>query len=163
MSTNPLAEKYVGQYLGPNKIVGIEVIEMKTPSGGSIFEVETRSVSENNVEFFEKELVPERAVAVTISEQSRDYTKTFEAKMNALVPQIVDLLEEYNVDYSQIDTMIKSIEMQADMRFNRALSFLFTKNDKNFIPGFDPRNSISLLMAERVINSIPKEDAPTEK
>lgn len=160
MSTsNPLEEKFVGKYLGPDKIVGVELLTIKTPSGGNIFEFETERVGQDNVRYTEKEIVPEKSVAIAVGDQPKDYTKLFQDKMNVIIPEIVNVIEEYNLDFSQVDALTRSLTISLDLRFNRALSFLFTGDDKNFIPGFDPRNSVSVLGTEKVIAAIPNSDA----
>ena len=161
MSTNPVADEYVGKFYGPEKIIGIEVVDKKTPLGAMIFSL-TLEKEVRDTKYTHKELTTEQSLAMNVSDDgSIDYTKMSENLMNELVTKTIELMQEYNISYSQVDLFCKGLAQVLDMYYDRSVSYLFTGDGDQFIPGWQPKTDVSLLDAVRVIDSIPKKDAGT--
>jgi len=151
-----LKEKYVGQYLGPNKIVDIAVLSEEVPMTLEL-KVEKHV---NNKTIFEKHVLSEDAVAVYVTPESSDYTKLFEAKVDVIVPLMVAILAKYSIDFTEIDLIADKFKQQVKLHFNRATSLAFTGDDSRFIPGWDPMNDVSFAQAMFMISkAAPKDDA----
>jgi hypothetical protein len=142
-----LKDKYVGQFIGPDKISDIIVTDFTTPLGSMVFEV--------TYETGMKELYAEKGLTVVVSKEAKDFNHVRDARVSAMVPQIVDLVIEYDLPLVQHVYFLGQVGEQLKNRLNRAQSFLIHGTDERFIPGFDPMTDMTLLDAERVIAKIP--------
>lgn len=145
-----LEVKYVGRFLGPDEIEAVIVTEQKTPSGGYVFEVTLKSG--------QKKLLTEKAIALLVTDEAKDYNYLRDHKMFVLIPKIVEVIEEYDVPSGEIPHLIQMMSYELENRFNRALNWMWSKNDSRYVPGFDAMYDATLLMAERVIQEIPKDE-----
>lgn len=144
-----LDKMFVGKFYGPEKIASIEVIDMKTPSGAHIFQITTESER--------KYLVPQKAMIV-ITDEMKDWNFVRDTKVQAMVPEMANVVAEYDIPHSQIVYMAAILGQHLSNHFNRAHNFLWTGDDRNYVPGYDPLNDITLLGAERINQQIPARD-----
>lgn len=140
---------FIGRFIGPNKIKSFELLDITTPSGGAIFEF--------SYEDGRKELLPEKAVAVFISDEPKDFQHLFDSRINAIIPGIIDLLKEYDIPFEQFESLMVRVASQFQNHFNRANAILWFGTSEEYIPGSDTTSRLTLLMAERV-NSTQKPD-----
>jgi hypothetical protein len=145
-----LKSKYVGKFIGPNKIADIEVTELTTPKGAAVFEV-TYTLGH-------KELFPERGLVVVVTNEIKDLTYVRDMRVEAIVPTVIDLVQEYDLPGAQMNYLLTMIGTQWNNRFGRALNWLMFKDDKRYAAGYEPANDFSLLMAERVNKGIPPKE-----
>lgn len=146
-----LNNKFVGKYFGPDMISSIEITPQTTPSGGVVFSVVFASGA--------RTIVTEKTLVISISDKPGDYTKLLDTKLQAVVPEIVALLEEYDIASFEVESLVSRIKANVEMRFNRAINFLFSGDDSRFIPGWDHKTDVTMLMSEKVISQIPKDAA----
>lgn len=149
-----LKNKYVGKFIGPGKIVSIELSEQKTPIGSEIFSVQLRQGSSPSYDM----LIPIKGLIAVVSEKATDANYMRDKRINMIMPEIINIIEEYDIPATQIVYLAQVLGGEIDNRINRAQSFHWHNDDSRYVPGYDPLNEISLLMAERVISSIPKKD-----
>lgn len=145
-------EKYIGKFIGPDKIEEVLFTEQRTPNGGVVFEL--RLSNGTTV------IMPEKGLVAVVSDEAKDHNHVRDARVNMMVPEIVKIIEEYDLPVTQVVHLLQSIGSAIDNRFARAMNWMWTRNDKRFVPGFSPENDATVLMAERVIGQIPHE--PTE-
>lgn len=152
---------YVGKFIGPQKIVNVAQTTQVTPTGSMIF-LFTVSHMVNEQEIKEEILVPEKSIPLMVTETETDWNTLSASKINIIIEEVVNVLEEYNIEKMAIDTFMQGLKTSLNYRFDRAKNFLWTGNDDSFIPGYDPDRDASILLAEKVIQSIPKTDADRE-
>jgi len=145
-----LSKKYVGKFIGKDQIRGIAVLAQTTPAGSAVFEIDLGDGAG-------KTRLPEKALVLSVTDApENNYAEGLSARINAIAPIIIEAAEEYDLKFYEVRALGDAVVSQLTLRFHRAQNFLWTGNDKNFIPGFDPMNDQSILDAERVISSIPK-------
>lgn len=80
--------------------------------------------------------------------------------------KVMSILTEYNISVAEVEPflnpflaeftgLINSISFEIDNTFNRATNYLWTKNDKDFVPGTDMMSERTLLEAQKVNREIP--------
>jgi hypothetical protein len=139
-----LQAKFVGKFYGPHEIKDITVRK------GHIF----------NVTLDDEQTIPltEKAIIAIVTDEKNDYNHIRKALFDVLVPEIVNVIRDYDVSVSDINALFQEVGKEIDGRFARATNFLWTKDDKRFIPGFSVMDSVTLLMAEEVIDNILEHD-----
>lgn len=142
-----LKDKYVGRFIGPDKISDISVTEITTPLGSAVFEVTCESGL--------KDLYAEKGLAVIVSDEAKDFNHLRDARVNVMVPQMVELIMEYDLPSVQWVHLLGQVGDQLKNRLYRAQSFAVRGTDDRYIQGFDPETDMTLLDAERVIAKIP--------
>jgi len=147
---NNLHEAFVGKFVGPNKITEISAIEMRTPKGGYIFEV--------GYEDGTKEIYPETGFMLVVSDEAKDFNHIRDARVQAMVPEILNTIKEYDIPYEQFTWLMSQVAAQWQNHFNRANAVLWFGDASRYVPGSDTTDRLSLLMADRVNATA----APTE-
>lgn len=156
-----LETQYLGKYIGPQQITGIELTQQKTSSGSMVFEF-TVMKKVGDKEIFEKVLVPEKAIPLMVTDAETDWNTLSASKMNIIIEETVKVLEDYNIEKVAVDTLLQGLKTSLNFRFDRAKNFMWTGNDNLFIPGYDPDRDVSLLQAEAIIESIPNTNGESE-
>jgi len=147
METPSLQIMYVGRFIGPEKIADIQIVDFKTAMGSMVFEV----TFENGI----KELFPEKGLTAVVSDEIKDSNHVRDARISLLVPQILELAEEYNFPGYQMNHLLSMVGNQWNNKFGRAYNYLFFGDDSRYVQGYEPGNDFTLLDAKRVINRIP--------
>lgn len=142
-----LKAKYVGKFIGPNKIVDITVEDFTTKQGALIF-----SVTHENGDI---DIYPEKGLVAVVSNEIKDYNHIRDARVNLFVPQVLELMEEYDLPAGQLVYVLSQIGTQYRNHLSRAMNHLWRGDDRRYIPGIDPSDDFTLLMAERVNRKIP--------
>lgn len=156
-----LKEKYIGKYIGPQKITDVDISSNKTPLGALILRF-TVSKMIGEREMFEHILVPEKSIPLMVTDGETDWNTLSSSKMNIVIEDMIGVLQEYNIEKLQVDTLLQGLKTTLNFHFDRAKNFLWTGNDESFIPGYDPDRDVTLLHAESVIASIPHADREAE-
>ena len=139
MSTNEL----VGKYIGPNKIVSAE------EAGNGFVKVVVERISKDASIFLTKYLHQD-GIAVSISDESIDYTKDFQNRANKIAEEVAGVFTKYNIDYTELDLLMQTIKQHITLRFDRAVSKKLFGDDSVFVPGWNPLNDMSLAHAEMI-------------
>lgn len=155
--TFALLTKNMTQYIGPNKVVGLLKEEMKTPMGNEVVKV----VYENHP----SQYMTRKCFDLLVSETPPpgDYNYLQEKKFSILLPALIDLIMEYDLNYYEIGRLGQKLVDGLFERFHRASNFMWTGSDENYTPGFDFFNTRTVLDALKVISTIPpKEDGKSD-
>lgn len=147
-----LTVKYLGKFVGPDEIVGVSVTDQTTPMGAVVFEVTLKSGRVR--------LMTEKSMTILVTDEAKDFNFLRDRREYVLVPEIVKLIQEYDVPIQEVAHLVQMIAYEVDNHFGRAANWLWKKDDSQYTPGGDAMHEVTLLMAERVIRDIPK-DEPT--
>lgn len=145
-----LKEKYVGKFIGPDKISDIEVLDLLTSAGSMVFEVTLA----NGV----RDIYPEKGLVAIVSDEPKDYNHIRDARVNLFVPEVIKLMEEYDLPAGQLVYVLSMIGTQYRNHLSRAMNYIWRKDDSRYTPGVDPTDDFTLLMAERVNKGIPTKE-----
>lgn len=144
-----LSEKFVGKFYGPEKVTGFEATGGATLTGDVVFEITT--------EQGRKYLVPKKSLVI-ISDEKKDWNYIRDTKVSLMVPELVRVVSDYDLPSSQITYMAAIFGQQLSNHLDRAHNYLWFGDDSRFVPGFDPLNDITLLMADRINATIPSRE-----
>lgn len=139
----------IGKYIGSDEIVSINLVDFKTPKGSEIYEVTFKTGRSH--------IFSEKALGLIVTDELSDATTVQDKKFKPMVDEIVEIISEYDVNLGEIEMMFKQIAGKFDLEFNKAMSFLWFKNSKEFVEGFSPTHFASLLMAKGINKDIPNE------
>lgn len=139
-----LQARFVGKFYGPYAITDISV----------------RVDGVFNVSIDDGRTIPctEKSLIAIISDERKDHNHIRDARFSVLVPEIINKIQEYDLPVSDVNALLQDVAREIDNHFSRATNWLWTKDDKRYIPGFNPMNEITLVMANEVNSSIPKHD-----
>ena len=100
-------QEYIGKYLGPHQIAELVEEEVKTPLGKSVYEVKfKKTFAEDGRETTPAaELYTEKMLAIAASDESTDLTSLRDKRMKSVVSDILYILAEYNIRYSEFEYM----------------------------------------------------------
>lgn len=109
------------------------------------------------------------AEELTIEEKS--------TRRSEILKEMISLACEYDLTVKEIEgvlnilnnesnNLFSALGYQIDNAYDRAANFLWSKDDKTFIPGYDQANDLTLIQAKIVLDSIPvpeetKKETPT--
>ncbi len=113
-------EKYIGKYVGPNKIITAEEAEEKTYLGNT----KLKLVYENG----QTVLLPTDTVEAVMTEELSDLTKLREARVNPLVEKILVILTESELTNEDMNYAIgPKLTESLNMAVNQAQKILWGK------------------------------------
>lgn len=138
-------ENYIGKYVGPNKILSINVLDLKTSAGSAVMEIQ--------YEGGKKDLYPEKGFAAVVSSEPKDMNHLRDARVALMVPEIIGVIEEYDIPYEQFTYLMTMVAQQWQNHFNRANAILWFGEEKEYVPGSDTTDRLTLLMAKKVNNA----------
>lgn len=139
-----LQARFVGKFYGP-----YEIKDVKVRSDGVL----TLSLDDGkDIPCTEKSLV------AIVSDERKDHNHIRYARFNVLVPEMINVIEEYDIPVSDINALLQDVAREVDARFARATNWLWTRDDNRYVPGFNPMEDITLIMAKEITNTIPKHD-----
>lgn len=139
------------KFYGKGKVIGIEKVEgLTTPSGGEV----VRIMFENG----SKKIIGKMAYDKFSSDKQVDPNNHQAIKFSPVISLIIDLMTEYDIENYEVESLFKFIKDEIADRFDRASNYLWTGDDRDFIPGMDFRTFKTLLDVEKIIKSIPNKD-----
>jgi len=151
MISPEVRETLVGKFIGPDVIADVVEIDLTVPSGLSVIEV--------TLESGKKTIYPPRGLAAVASDEAKDYNYVRDSRVNLMVPEILNVVREYDIPLEQFQWLMTQVVMQYQNNFNRAKAILWFGSAGEYIPGSDTDDRLTLLMADRVnATSAPKED-----
>jgi len=135
-------------FLGPNEVEKIDPQEQKTPAGKPIVKVIFKG------ENVRSETMPLHVFNLLKTTEPKDYNWIRETKHAQLFKDLAALCLEADVKFSDLAYVCKELCNKLQDGFERASSFLWTGDDKAWIPGFDHRSDLTLLQADAVLKKI---------
>lgn len=148
---NPEAEK--GQFIGPRKVAMAVSTDHKTSGGNEVVEI--------HYEGGFKEMMPKNAFELMVTDKPSDWNALRDRKFKVILKELLTVVAEHDFKASDIEALNNAFANELFNGFNRATHYLWTKDDKSFIPGNNVVLERSLLEADMIIKSI--EDEPTDK
>lgn len=139
------------QFIGPKKVIGVTVLDIKTPKGNDVYKV----LYEGSSEMMTKEIFD-----VLATDIASDYSKAQSTKHNYISPRIIDLLKEFDVSVGEIEALLRVISNEFSNHFDRAIAIRWKGDAEDYVAGFNPMHSATLLEADEINN---KYDAETAK
>lgn len=131
-------DTYIGKFIGPRKITKLTLVETyKTTNGGSVFEVEYDGGF--------TDFVTESALKVVASDKEQDFNYIQDQKFNAMVPQVLAIMNEYDLPAYQLDGFFSRCLNALQNSFNRALSRMWYGHEKNFADGSNATDDFTLV------------------
>lgn len=146
-----MQEKFIGA-----KRVEFVVDEdtVKTPAGNPVVRVHFADKS--------VELMPKSSYELVVSTAASDANILREIKLMDLTKQILKVIAENDLKLGEIDDLNRRIGAALFENANRATNFLWTKDDKTFVPGFNCVLEQSVLDVEEILKTIPLKDNAAE-
>lgn len=94
------------------------------------------------------------------------------AKRKDILTEMISLACEYDLTITEIEgvlnilnnesnNLFSALGYQIDNAYDRAANFLWSGDDKTFIPGYDQSKDLTLIQAKQVLDSIPQETTET--
>lgn len=136
-------------YVGPNKVFGLVKEELTTPSGGEVFRV----VYENG----RSEIMTKKSYDLLATENPTDHTELRERKFKIVIPAFITLMMEYDFKSMDCHPFLNKLMDSLQENYDRASNFLWTGDDKSWIPGFNFVENRTLIECNKVLHSIKSE------
>lgn len=136
------------RYIGPTKVDEIHETDKKSPVGRDLYYV----TFENDAD--RPQYVTEELYEIVSSEEQEDDNYVQKQKFDDLIPELVDLISEYNLKFFELSTLMQKLHEQFQNRLERASNYQWTQNDDYWSPGFNYTNNIQTLDIREVIETI---------
>ena len=136
---------YIGKYLGPNKIIDIQ-----DSSGKENF-------MEVTFKGGEKKLTTKKGLESFTTDKSLDLTQFRNMRSEIIANELLLNVMEYDIKLGDLEHTMQTFADKIQDLFQRADSYLWTKDDKEWIPGREAINNRTLLEANRIITKIKDE------
>ena len=133
----------IGKFIGPDEIVSVTLLEVKTPKGGEVYEI---GFSNERRHLFSKTTL-DLIVTNTLS----DLNEVQEKKMIPMLTEVMDVIREYDLTTKEVSTLSQKLSAIFTDTFDRTTSFLWFGDKKEHVIGFDPLINASLLMARKIM------------
>lgn len=129
-------------------------------------------VRDTKYEVLFKELYP--LVGKHFMSYAEELTTEQKAERRAeIIKEMISLACEYDLSITEIEGVLNTLNTEAnnlfsalgyqiDNAYDRATNYLWSGDDKTFIPGYDQSKDLTLVQAKMVLDSIPKEEVTTE-
>lgn len=143
-----MAEAQTVSYIGSFKVTSVALVDQKTPMGNEMVDV---TYENGRVQRFTK-----KTYELVVTDIPSDATIVQKTKFNHLVPSIVSVIAEFDIEVFEIQALLQRIADNIDNSFSRATNYVWTKDDTQFVPGGNPLHTRSLLEADAVIRTIPE-------
>lgn len=156
MTENNIEEnkKSNDRFVGPRKVEFVVVTEDKTHGGNEVVKITYDSGYE--------ELMPKRAFENLVTDKPTDWNDLRGKNINGLVKELLAVIAEHHLKAEDVDVLKATLERELFNSFNRATHFLWTKDDKSFIPGTNTVLERTLIEADKIIKTIPQDEPKSE-
>lgn len=145
---------FIGKFLGPNQIAAIEDTGKVTPTGSHILKV---TYAGTQVDYIPQVLLESAATDAAI-----DYTALFLKKFEKMAPTILSLFTDYGLADFEVEHAITQLKHSVNQSFNRAMSYLWYNSDEQFVEGYEPKRSFTLVEADMILRPIGNSAGATE-
>lgn len=141
----------MSEYLGKNKVLGVEKVEgFTTPSGEEVIKVLL-----NNSH---SKIMTKKAFDLLVTDKEVDDTNLQKKRLEVTVPQIIKTIIDYDLQWYEMEALLRSIKESIDIRFERASSYVWRGGDDTyFSPGEDPSLFWSVLEAQKILEDAKKD------
>ncbi len=142
------------QYIGPNKVLGLVKQDLKTPSGGDVVEVqyEGEHLPEVMTQMAFDKLVTELPTAYS----DRDQQGLSDRRFKLMTAEIIKVIMEWDIKMIELKPLLQAVGDSVQDGVERAGNYLWTHDERTWVPGMSFMNERTLLEAERVLKSIPR-------
>ena len=139
------------KYLGPFKVVGVTELDIKTPLGSDVVSV----MYENRP----AEIMPKKNFDLLVSSEPTDLNEMQKTRFNVMIPKVIEALAEYDVKMFEMSSLLTQVHETVEQHLERVSSFLWTKNDGNWVPGMNFTNNRTVVEIHKMLveNKIGKE------
>ena len=144
-----MVKKNNDKYLGPFKVMGIVKQDITTPLGGEVVQV--------LYDGRPSEIMPIKALDLFSTEAPTDLTDLQRRRFDHLIPKIIEQMAEIDVRMFEISTLVSRVHETITDHFERASSFLWTKDDNNWVRGMNYMNNRTIIETHHVLLGM-KED-----
>lgn len=155
----PDKEKTKDQYIGPSQVLDIVEQEGESSLGSKVVKVMFHGDQHPII-------MTDTLFKLLVNEKTTDYDSIQKIKYNIIIPLVIQIMEEYGVEATDVESLLAKINNTIIDRYDRAANFLWNDDDTRWTPGMGYNTFIPLLEAEQIIKSIPKKNDtsnPTEK
>lgn len=134
------------QYIGPFKVIGITEDVAKTPAGKGVVKViyEDRPA----------EIMTKKGFDLLVKNEPVDLGTVQKEKFDILIPEIISVMAEYDIRMFELSALLTRVNETIESHFERAASFLWTGDDRNWIPGMNFLNNRTLIESDKILKSI---------
>ena len=141
------------RFIGPRKVEMAIATDYKTHAGNDVVEIRYAGGY--------RELMPKSEFEFLLTDKPTDWNDLRKRKLGRITKGLLAVLAEHDVKAQDIEAIKQSLETELYNSFNRVTHYLWTKDDKSFIPGNNVVMERSLLEADIVIKSIPTDEQST--
>ena len=153
--TQEKKESQKAQFIGPRQVSSVVTSKHTTPKGEEIVTI--------LYEGGHTETMPKRTFDIVVTTEATDWNALQRRKHLPIVQDILDIVMEYDVKADEIDALLRSVGIEVDNAFNRAVSYLWTGDDSYFTPGINPMMERTLLEAVSITKDVGKKDSPEDE
>jgi len=134
-------------YIGPLKV------EFVTDNGDGTVEVKYTNDT--------KEVLMKKTFDIVSCDKQQDWNYVQDEKFLAMSKDILEVIRQYDLKWFEINGLMSYLLKELKGRFDRAVNFMWTKDDTQFVANTDPTATFSVLQAEKIIKDIPDGTLPT--
>lgn len=136
------------RYLGPNKIGSVVVLDEKTIGGNDIVQVNYEAPE------LDSERYTKAVFEQMVTNEPKDYNWLREHRYKKLILDLTTIALENDIRYADIKYVATELANKMDAAFERATNFLWTRNDKAWIPGINSLSDRTLMEADKILREI---------
>lgn len=144
-------------YWGPNKILGVSKSDKKTPGGEEIVVLHLDDKYSQTLE------VPAKSFKEFSTDKLVDASNFREKRNEKMAQEIVALIMEYDIKSSDIISLLNHVGTKLQNGFERASNWLWTGDDKTWIPGMSFMDNRTILEADNILKQVPNDRGEPEK
>lgn len=138
------------RYIGATKVKDINETEKKSPLGKDLYFVTFEGDTDR------PQYMTEELYNIVSTEEQEDENYVQKQKFDAILPEIVHLIGEYNLQFYQLGAMFAKAHEVMENRLERASSYVWTGNDNYHVQGYNFTNNISALDIREVLEAIER-------
>lgn len=143
-----MADTETSVYVGSNKVSSVAVVDnYKTPMGSNLVDVTYESGA---IERFTK-----KTYELVVTDVASDASIVRRTKFNAMVPSIITVICEFDLKVSEMQSLLQEVANSLDNSFGRATNYVWTNDDRQYVPNSNPLFDRGVLDADRILKSIP--------
>ncbi len=133
----------IGKFIGPDEIVSVTLMDIKTPKGGDVYEI---GFSNERRHLFSK-----TTLDLIVTDTLSDLNEVQEKKMVPMLTEVMNVISEYDLTTKEVSTLSQKLSALLTDTFDRTTSFLWFGDKKEHVVGFDPMMNVSVLMARNIM------------
>lgn len=135
----------IGKFIGPDEIVSASLLDVKTPKGNDVYEIEFSSER--------KHIFSKTTLDLVVTDTLSDLNEVQEKKMVPMLTEVMNTITEYDLTTKEVATLSQKLSAILTDTFDRTTSFLWFGNKKEHVIGYDPLMNASLLMSRNIMKN----------